>query len=63
MQRDYMDFLQDVEEDKEFRANINIYKDHKKINNAQDSQAVNPQIEISLEEMLDDLDINDNMES
>jgi len=64
--RDYMDFLQDVEEDKDFRANINIYKDHKKIKNAQeatDGQAVNPQNEISLEEMLDDLDINDNMES
>ena len=60
-----MDFLQDVEEDKDFRANINIYKDYKKIKNDQeatDCQAVNPQIEISLEEMLDDLDINDNME-
>lgn len=63
--RDYQDFLKDIEEDPEIRENINIYKDKNKIKAQQISTQVDNDVgpEISLEEMLDELDINDNMDT
>ncbi|RZF49096.1 hypothetical protein LSTR_LSTR008382 [Laodelphax striatellus] len=60
---DYNDFLDDLEEDPTYRQNVNIFKDPKKTasgipvdsNNVEDPSA--PQI--TLEEMLDDLHIDD----
>ncbi|KAK2725672.1 60S ribosomal export protein NMD3-like [Artemia franciscana] len=56
--RDYVDFLEDLEEDPGLRQNIAIYKDTKKIEQrklvAQETEEVP---EIGLEEMLEDLHI------
>jgi nonsense-mediated mRNA decay protein 3 len=64
--RDYQDFLKDIEEDSEIREHINIYKDKNKLKaqqlNAAQQADANEGPEISLEEMLDELDINDNMD-
>lgn len=60
--RDYDDFLAELEEDPTCRQNINIYKNPAKIapTVAVDSDEVDPSVpEITLEEMLDDLTIND----
>lgn len=60
---DYTDFLADLEEDADLRANINIYKDKKRINVQVDQEEDNQEIpQITLSEMLDDLVI-DSMES
>lgn len=58
---DYNEFLNDIEEDPDMRLNINIYKDSKR---AQMPVDVNDMIDpaapqITLEEMLDDLVIDD----
>ena len=56
--RDYTDFLEDLEEDPAFRQNINIYKDAARMAvqvNENDEEI--PQI--TLQEMLDDLHIAD----
>ncbi|CAG9809837.1 unnamed protein product [Chironomus riparius] len=61
MENDYNEFLDDLEEDPDMRMRVNIYKDNKKQqipvdeNDMDDPSA--PQI--TLEEMLDDLVIND----
>lgn len=58
--KEYLDFLEDLEEDPKSRENINIYKDQRKILNVEneDSDCDNvPQI--SLQEMLDDLRLTD----
>ena len=58
--KEYLDFLEDLEEDPKSRENINIYKDQRKILNVEneDSDCENvPQI--SLQEMLDDLRLTD----
>ena len=63
--RDYEDFLEDLEEDPLVRENINIYKDEKQLTRQQqDVDDDDDEVpEISLEEMLDDLNIQDvNME-
>ncbi|KAJ8321900.1 hypothetical protein KUTeg_000371 [Tegillarca granosa] len=58
-ERDYTDFLEDLEEDPSYRQNINIYKDSSKITveNVESDDEGLPQI--SLQEMLDDLNIED----
>jgi len=55
---DYDDFLEDLEEDKDYRSAINIYKDTSKF--ATDSASESGDVpRIGLEEMLDDLKIED----
>ena len=56
--RDYTDFLEDLEEDETFRQNINIYKNPAKMAvQVEDADEESPQI--TLQEMLDDLHIGD----
>lgn len=59
--RDYHEFLDDLEEDPLLRQNVNIYKDPKNINLPVDiDDADDPNAPgITLEEMLDDLQIED----
>jgi nonsense-mediated mRNA decay protein 3 len=56
---DYNEFLEALEEDLELRANINIFRDNKKqipVN----AECIDPTLpQVTLEEMLDDLIIND----
>lgn len=60
---EYNDFLEDLEEDPELRKNVNVYKDASKVAGQmavddQDSVADSQDIpQITLAEMLDDLDI------
>jgi len=54
-ERDYTDFMEDLEEDEALRLNVNIYKDTRKVNVEADPDT--PQI--SLEEMLDELNISE----
>ncbi|XP_028405919.1 60S ribosomal export protein NMD3-like [Dendronephthya gigantea] len=56
IERDYDDFLEDLEEDKTYRQNVNIYKDSSK---AGVSSNTDDLPEVSLEEMLDDLNLDD----
>ncbi|KAI4492444.1 hypothetical protein M0804_002235 [Polistes exclamans] len=59
---EYMDFLDELEEDPEMRQNINIFKDSKK-RIPIDTDEIDPSIpQITLEEMLDDLVIDDGNE-
>lgn len=58
-QRDYTDFLEDLEEDPQYRTNVNIYRDESKaatLAGAADEAEDLPQV--SLEEMLEDLVID-----
>ncbi|CAB0033576.1 unnamed protein product [Trichogramma brassicae] len=56
---DYNEFLDELEEDPEMRSNINIYKDKNKIIPV-DTSCIDPYMpQITLEEMLDDLVIED----
>lgn len=58
--RDYTDFLEDLEEDPAFRQNINIYKDERKAAVAVEVGDADDEIpQITLQEMLDDLHIGD----
>ncbi|XP_042897058.1 60S ribosomal export protein NMD3 isoform X2 [Parasteatoda tepidariorum] len=58
IQRDYDDFLEDLEEDVEYRQNVNIYKDHEKL--AIDTDEVDDDCpKITLQDMLDDLTLED----
>nr|XP_022333398.1 60S ribosomal export protein NMD3-like [Crassostrea virginica] len=58
-ERDYTDFLEDLEEDQTTRQHVNIYKDQSKI--AVDTTDTEDEDlpQISLQEMLDDLHIAD----
>lgn len=58
---DYNEFLDDLEEDPDMRQNINIFKDSKKQQMAVDvNDLADPSLpQITLEEMLDDLVIDD----
>ncbi len=56
--RDYNDFLEDLEEDPMFRQNVNIYKDEKRIA-VQVGEADEDLPQITLEEMLDDLHLDE----
>ena len=56
--RDYTDFLEDLEEDEAYRQNINIYKNPARMAvQIEDADEETPQI--TLQEMLDDLHIGD----
>ena len=56
--RDYTDFLEDLEEDPAFRQNVNIYKDASRMQ--VESSEVGEEIpQITLQEMLEDLRIDD----
>lgn len=54
---DYDEFLEDLEEDREYRSVINIYRDRAKVNASESDIEDAPTI--GLEEMLDDLQIED----
>ena len=58
---EYNDFLEDLEEDPELRKNVNVYKDAAKISGEmpvdQESISDGDIPQITLAEMLDDLDI------
>lgn len=55
---DYEDFLEDLEEDKDYRSVINIYKDRSKLHAPSESD--NEELPmVGLEEMLDDFHIED----
>ncbi|XP_076749606.1 60S ribosomal export protein NMD3 [Xylocopa sonorina] len=57
---DYYEFLEDIEEDPEMRQNINIFRDHKKSVPVDTNDLTDPNCpQITLEEMLDDLVIDD----
>lgn len=58
---DYNEFLDDLEEDPEMRQHINIFKDAKKQQIAVDvNDMIDPSApQITLEEMLDDLVLDD----
>ena len=62
---EYNDFMEDLEEDPELRKNVNIYKDTAKIAGEmpvdQDSISDSEIPQITLAEMLDDLDIGSNI--
>lgn len=56
---EYNEFLDDLEEDPELRQNINIFRDSRK-QIPVDTDEIDPSIpQITLEEMLDDLVIED----
>jgi len=55
---DYDEFLEDIEEDKEFRQNINIYRDRTKMIAERKADEDDLPV-IALEEMLDDLVLED----
>ncbi|KAL3891578.1 hypothetical protein ACJMK2_003834 [Sinanodonta woodiana] len=57
-QKDYNDFLEDLEEDATFRQNVNIYLDKNKIPVDTDDLDDSGAPQISLQEMLEDLDIS-----
>lgn len=52
---DYVDFLNDLEEDPELRQNINVYKDAKKLLAVDEESEDDAIPQITLAEMLDDL--------
>jgi len=58
LQRDYDEFLDDIEEDKDFRQNINIYRDFKVQVAASESDAEDLPT-VGIEEMLEDLNLED----
>lgn len=56
---EYDDFLEDLEEDADLRQNVNVYKDTSKVLAVDDTGSLHDGIPgISLAEMLDDLNIN-----
>ncbi|XP_047488518.1 60S ribosomal export protein NMD3-like [Penaeus chinensis] len=55
--KDYIDFLEDLEEDQQLRHNVNIYRDTNKLQNTDTESEAGEVPRISLEEMLDDLQI------
>jgi len=64
-------FLDDIEEDKDMRSKLNLYKDddaikelEERMKNMQvaDDEKVDPEIEVKVEELLDSLTLNDNQE-
>lgn len=58
--RDYNQFLEDLEEDPQLRQHINIFRDSTKQIPVDTDDMVDPSVpRITLEEMLDDLQLND----
>ncbi|XP_071528653.1 60S ribosomal export protein NMD3 [Panulirus ornatus] len=56
---DYTDFLEDLEEDPQYRSNVNIYRDKAKQVAVDIESELEELPEVTLEEMLDDLHIGD----
>ncbi|XP_046864898.1 60S ribosomal export protein NMD3-like [Xenia sp. Carnegie-2017] len=56
IEKEFDDFLEDLEEDQVYRHNVNIYKDKHKYGVTSNAEDVP---EVSLDEMLDDLNLND----
>jgi len=70
-ERNYAKFLDDIEEDKEMRSKLNLYKDEDAIKeleermknmNVCDEKEEDSDIDVKVEELLDGLTINDNTE-
>ncbi|XP_077990802.1 60S ribosomal export protein NMD3-like [Glandiceps talaboti] len=59
MERDYTEFLEDLEEDQEYRQHVNIYIDHNKNVPVEASSDDDDAPRISLQEMMDDLNLED----
>ncbi|CAF1313575.1 unnamed protein product [Adineta steineri] len=61
MERDYTDFLEDLEEDAVLRQTVNVYKDEKKFqsNNIGDEEGGEDIPRIDLNEMLADMTMED----
>lgn len=58
--RDYNEFLNDLEEDPQLRQTINIFKDPSKQIPVDVNDGIDPSVpQITLEEMLDDLVLED----
>lgn len=57
--RDYVDFLEDLEEDPQYRANVNIYRDSEKMATSDTASEVGDMPQVGVEEMLEDLHIAD----
>lgn len=57
--RDYVEFLEDLEEDDVYRQHVNIYKDNKKVIVEKSDTDDEDLPQISLQEMLDDLHIDE----
>lgn len=58
--RDYNEFLDDLEEDPALRQNVNIFKDSSKVIGVDTNDDIDPSApQITLEEMLDDLVLDD----
>lgn len=58
--RDYNQFLEDLEEDPQLRQNINIFRDSTKQIPVDTDDMLDPSVpRITLEEMLDDLQLDD----
>ncbi|XP_031837642.1 60S ribosomal export protein NMD3 [Nomia melanderi] len=60
LNNDYYEFLEDIEEDPEMRQNINIFRDSTKTIPVDSNELIDPSCpQVTLEEMLDDLIIDD----
>lgn len=60
IRRDYNDFLNDLEEDPQLRQNVMIFKDATKQIPVDVNDGIDPSVpQITLEEMLDDLVLED----
>lgn len=57
--KDYTDFLEDLEEDQQYRTNINIYQDEAKMSASGYEREVEDMPQVGLEEMLKDLNVED----
>lgn len=59
-ERDYVEFLDDLEEDPNLRQHVNIFKDKQKVIPVDANDIFDPNVpHVTLEEMLDDLQIDD----
>jgi len=57
--RDYTDFLEDLEEDPTLRQNVMIYKDERKFNEIDDEKETIDIPQIGLEEMMSELKLDE----
>lgn len=69
-EQQYEEFLRDIEEDKDLRKNINLYKDEEvlkelegKFKNLKVEDKNDSEIDIKVDELLDELTLNDRKES
>jgi len=54
---EFMDFMEDLEEDQDIRQNVNIYADKEKV--VEDDEDDEDLPKVSLQEMLEDLNVDD----